>query len=72
MCSLGVDKELILGYLYFEGIISYVVVVECMEFFVVDMVNVYLFVEVVFDFLVYYWVGYVNLSCGLCGKVDLD
>ena len=72
MRSPGADKELILGYLYSEGIISHAAAVERIAFPAADMVNVYLSPEVVFDPSAYHRVGYANSSCGLCGKADLD
>ena len=72
MRSPGADQELILGYLYSEGIISHAAAVERMEFPAADTANVYLSPEVVFDPSAYHRVGYANSSCGLCGKADFD
>ena len=70
--SVCVVQELILGYLYSDGIISHAAAVERIEFPAADTANVYLSPEVVFDPSAYHRVGYANSSCGLCGKADLD
>ena len=72
MRSPGHDQDLIMGYLFSEGIIHAKEDVEQIELVSVDAANVYLVPELSFDPTLYQRVGYANSSCGLCGKADLE
>ncbi len=72
MRSPGNDKELILGYLFNEGIIHIDADVEQVELVSPEAANVHLATTVNVDPAHYQRVGYANSSCGLCGKADLD
>ncbi|MEO0728520.1 MAG: formate dehydrogenase accessory sulfurtransferase FdhD [Bacteroidota bacterium] len=71
MRSPGNDQDLILGYLFSEGIIHSNTDVDEIELVSQEAANVYLNSQLSFDPAQYQRVGYANSSCGLCGKADL-